>query len=79
MSYCVDHRCGSDLELLWLLYRWAATAPIRLLAWESLNTTGAALKRQKTKMKKLEYQTTHMKHLTADTELQAGQPYLLPL
>jgi len=41
-----------DLALLWLWRRPAATAPIRLLAWEPPNAAGAALKRQKTKKKK---------------------------
>ena len=35
-----------DLMLLWLWCRLAATAPIRPLAWEPPNATGAALKRQ---------------------------------
>ena len=33
-----------DLALLWLWHRPAATAPIRLLAWELPHATGAALK-----------------------------------
>ena len=47
----VGCRCGSDLMLLWLWRRPAATAPIRSLAWEPPYATGAALKRQKTKKK----------------------------
>ena len=40
MSCGVGHRCGSDLALLWLWHRLAATAPSRPVA------TGVALKRQ---------------------------------
>ena len=40
-----------DLALLWLWRRPAATAPIRPLAWEPPCAEGAALKRQKTKIK----------------------------
>ena len=47
MSSGVGCRCGSDLALLWLWYRPAATAPIRSLAWEPPYDVGAALKRQK--------------------------------
>ena len=52
MSCEVGQRCGSDLVLLWLWCRLAATAPIRPLAWEPPYAMGAALKRQKTKKKK---------------------------
>ena len=45
-------RCGSDLALLWLWRRLAATAPIRPLAWEPPYGAGSALKGQKTKKKK---------------------------
>ena len=45
----VGHRRGSDLALLWLWRRPAATAPIRPLAWEPPYALGAALKRQKDK------------------------------
>ena len=41
-----------DPALLWLWYRLAATAPIRLLAWEPLCATSAAIKDQKTKANK---------------------------
>ena len=47
MSYGVGHRCSSDLVLLWLWCRPAATAPIQPLPWEPLHATGVALKRQK--------------------------------
>ena len=52
MAYDVGHRCGSDLALLWLWQRLAATAPIRPLAWEPPNASGVALKEQETKKKK---------------------------
>ena len=48
MSCGVGHRCGSDLVLLWLWHRLAATALIRPLAWESL-AWGVALKSKKKK------------------------------
>ena len=51
MSCGVDHRCGSDPVLLCLWYRLAATAPIGPLAWELPYAVGAALKRQKIKIK----------------------------
>ena len=50
MSCSVGHRHGSDLALLWLLCRPAATAQIRPLAWEPPYAMGAALK-NKTKQK----------------------------
>ena len=34
MNCGIDHRCGSDLVLLWLWYRPVAIAPIWPLAWE---------------------------------------------
>ena len=54
MSCGVGCRRGSDLALLWLWHRWAATAAIPPLAWEPPYATGAALekaKRQKQKQK----------------------------
>ena len=45
MSYGVDHRRGSDLALLWLRHRAAATAPIRPLAWENPYAVGEALRK----------------------------------
>ena len=44
MSCGVGHRHGSDLALLWLWGRPAATALIRPLAWEPPYAEGAALK-----------------------------------
>ena len=54
MSCGVGHRCGSDLVLLWLWHRLAATALTGPLAWEPPYAAGVALKRQKTKKKKRE-------------------------
>ena len=51
VSCGVGCRCGSDLALLWLWHRPAATAPIRPLAWESPYAAGAALKGPKKKKK----------------------------
>ena len=51
MSCGVGHRCGSDLALLWLWCRLAATAPIRLLAWELPYAAGVAIKKKKGKEK----------------------------
>ena len=48
----MGHRHSSDLTLLWLWRRPAATAPIRPLAWEFPYATSSALKRQKKKKKK---------------------------
>ena len=49
MSCGVRCRHGSDLALLCLWHRPAATALILPLAWEFPYATGAALKRQKIK------------------------------
>ena len=46
MSYGVDHRCGSDLVLLWLWRRLEATALIGSLAWEPSYAADAALKKR---------------------------------
>ena len=54
MSCGVGCRCGSDPALLWLWHRLAAIAPIRPLAWEPPYAVGVALKRQRTKKKKIE-------------------------
>ena len=47
VSCGIGHRQGSDLSLLWLWCRLAASAPIGFLAWEPLYAVGGALKRQK--------------------------------
>ena len=51
MSCGVGRRCGSDLVLLWLCCRPAASAPIGLLAWEPPYVEDVALKRQKRQKK----------------------------
>ena len=43
MNCGVDHRCGLDPSLLWLVH----TAPIQPLAWELPCATGAELKSKK--------------------------------
>ena len=52
MSCGVGGRRSSDLALLWLWCRPAATTLIRLLAWEPPYAVSVALKRQKTKTNK---------------------------
>ena len=52
MSCGVGRRCGSDLALVWLWCRPAATAPIRPLSREPPHAVGAALK-TKTKKKEI--------------------------
>ena len=49
MSRGVGHRGGSDPELLWLLCRPTAVAPIQPLAWKYPYALGVVLRRQKTK------------------------------
>ena len=51
VSCGVGRRGGSDLALLWLWRRLAATAPIRPLAWEPLYAMSAALEKTKIKNK----------------------------
>ena len=52
MSCGIGYGLGLDPALLWLWCRPAATTPIRSLAWEPPYAVGAALKRQKIKLKK---------------------------
>ena len=52
MSCGVGHRRGSDLALLWLWQRLAATAPIRPLAWELPYAKNVALERKEGKERK---------------------------
>ena len=47
MSCGVGRRCGLDPELLWLWCRQVATAPIRLLAWESPYAVGSSPRKGK--------------------------------
>ena len=58
MSCGVDHRRGSDPELLWLGCTPAAIALIRPLAWELPYAEDVALKRQKKKTKPQKTQKT---------------------
>ena len=51
MSCGVSRRHGSDLALLWLWHKPAATSCMRPLAWEPPYAVNAALKGQKTKKK----------------------------
>ena len=55
MSCGVGGRRGSDLVLLQLQCRLAATAPIRPLAWEPPYAVGVALIRQRKKKKKISH------------------------
>ena len=58
----VSNSISSDLALLWLWHRPAATAPIGPLAWEPPYATGAApekAKKQKKKQQKKEFQHTN--------------------
>ena len=52
MSCGVGHRCGLDLELLWLWCRLAATALIRPLPWEPPYAVSVALKSSKKERKR---------------------------
>ena len=52
MSCGVGQRFGSDLVLLWLWRRPAATAPIGLLAWEPPCAMGMAQEMAKRQKKK---------------------------
>ena len=61
MSCGVDRRHRSDLALLWLRHRPAATALIRPLAREPPHAASAALKRQKTKKKEKERESVREK------------------
>ena len=54
MSCGVGGRWGSDLALLWLWHRPAATAPILPLAWELPYAMGLPLKKKKRKERKKE-------------------------
>ena len=54
-----------DPALLWLWCRLAATAPIRLLAWEPPYATGVALEKTHTQKKKKIHTHTHTLFLTS--------------
>ena len=57
MSGGVGCRRGSDTALLWLWRRLAATAPIKLLPWESPYAMGAALEKAKRQNKQTKKKT----------------------
>ena len=79
VNYGVGHRCGSDPVLLWLWPRPAATASIRLLAWETPYAIGAALKRKKKRISssgKPRQQYSHTHTHTTHTH-RAGGPKCL--
>ena len=59
MTCGVVHRHGSDLVLLWLWCRPAAAAAIQTPAWELPYATGAAIKRQKKKKRKIYWLRTY--------------------
>ena len=54
VSCGVGCRRGLDPKLLWLWRRPVAMAPIKPLAWEPLNATGAALEKAKRQKKRKE-------------------------
>ena len=64
MSRAIGRRCSSDLALLWLWCRPAATAPIQPLAWELPHAAGVALKKKKKKIQ-IQIKTT-MQLMLAD-------------
>ena len=60
MNCGVGHRCDSNPTLLWLWRMQEATAQIQPLAWEPPSAPGAALKRQKTKKRKIHRRDVYM-------------------
>ena len=52
-NYDVGHRCSLDSALLWLWCKPAAAALIQPPAWELPYATGAAIKREKRKGKRI--------------------------
>ena len=62
MSWGVGCRCGSDFVLLWLWFRPAATAPVRLPAWVPPYAMGVALEKYK-KTKKKERKKKRKEHI----------------
>ena len=58
----VGHRYGSDLALLWLWHRLAATALVGSLAWEPPYAEGVALKKKKKRQKKYIQKTESKKN-----------------
>ena len=75
MSCCVGCRCGSDLALLWLWCRLAATALMGLLAWEPPYAAGTAVeKRQRQKIKKKK--EVHFKSLNTNMKSKAPRRHV---
>ena len=74
VSWSVGGRRGSDLALLWLWYRSAATALFWPLAWELPYAMGMTLKSKKTKQNKTK-QTNKQKN--RGTEAQGAQSKLI--
>ena len=69
---------GSDLALLWLWCRLAATTLIQLLAWEPPYAAGAELKRQKKKKKVFIYTVFRRRHkLIIHSPSSSPLPYVL--
>ena len=60
MSCGVGYRHGSDLALLWLSRKSAATALIRPLAWEPPYAMGVALKKESNKQRLCHLPTIHV-------------------
>ena len=90
MTCGIGHICSLDPALLWL-WLWrrpAATALIRLLAWEPPYATGAALektKKQKNKQKnhmhtktKTKDMNKHYMNIHAKSSAESGHKVLLP-
>ena len=82
MSYNVGRRRGSDLALLWLWCKRAATVPIQSLAWEPPYAAGMALKRERKKRKRANKKKINKgtkclwEHLTTDTTM-LGKAWLV--
>ena len=64
MSCGVGRRRGSDPALLWLWHRLAATALIRLLAWEPPYAMGGAPEKAKIQKKKKKEQNNKIQVFT---------------
>ena len=79
MSCSAGHRCSSDLTLLWLWQKLAATALIRPVAWEPPYAKDKKTKKKKKKKKerkrkrKLHIQSNHVVKEVEETEAQGGQ------
>ena len=60
MSCGIGHRRGSNLALLWLWCRAAATTPIRPLTWEPPHASRAALEKAKKRKERLVHFVTKL-------------------